>query len=34
MIVMRVRTFCGFMEGSKFRSSLEFEVDEISYADG
>lgn len=34
---MRIRVFCGFIEkdeGSKFRSLLEFEVDEISYADG
>lgn len=35
--VMKIRSFCGFIErdeGGKFRSLLEFEVDEISYADG
>lgn len=36
-IATRVRTFGGFIEkdeGNKFRSLLEFEMDEISYADG
>lgn len=33
----RVKTFRGFLEeheGNKFRSLLELEMDEISYADG